>query len=290
MENNLQEPILLKNSFVNNASEKIVLIRHGETLKNALKTKLDVNNINLLQFIDVPINDKGMQQTKNISKVINELNIESVYVSPLYRTLQTAFFLLQNHPQKNKIKVIVHPLLLESSYTKNSFISDFKKSKKEFNENSFIKFDWSIFDKYFPSLKSQWLYFLNWIDNQDILKYINTDKDPFKNLSDSDDFSLNKNEVKIAFEQFNKLLSENKIERLESLYGLYQRFEKFKKEIKEKHKETLNNKDKKILVITHSAILKIIQIKFDNNTNKKSNKLPDNIFLPKNCEIISINI
>ena len=70
-----------------------------------------------------------------------------------YRALQTITLVLENHPNKENIKIIVHPLISELIIGIQDFLFDIKKTKKDFNMNSKIKIDWSYFDEYVKNSK-----------------------------------------------------------------------------------------------------------------------------------------
>ena len=79
--------------------------------------------------------------------------LEKVYVSPFYRALQTLTYSLESHPNKDKIIAVVHPFVSEITNCINDYILDIKQTKKDFNLNSIIKIDWSLFDEYIKSIK-----------------------------------------------------------------------------------------------------------------------------------------
>ena len=84
-------------------------------------------------------------------------------------------------------------------------------------------------------------------------------------------------------------LSYKKNKRLESLKHLQERFKKFCDYIKDQHKDSLNDKNKKIFVISHCAYMKsgtdMTPYKSDN-----IQKFHNSCYTPKNCEILSYNL
>ena len=66
-----------------------------------------------LNDIDTPLHPIGVEQAINSSNYINELDIHTVFISPLLRTLETAELLFKTHPKKDKIKFIVLPEISE---------------------------------------------------------------------------------------------------------------------------------------------------------------------------------
>ena len=75
--------------------------------------------------------------------------------------------------------------------------------------------------------------------------------------------------------------------RFESLKHLEMRCNKFLEYIKENHKDTLYNKENKILVITHISYIKVANDRTIYENEDILNYHP-NSYSYKNCEIISI--
>jgi len=78
-------------------SNKLILIRHGET---------NHNKKGLLQgMINTKLNEKGKRQSLEVAKKINNLSvtdisIDGVFCSPLYRALQTYDIIMKNINEK----------------------------------------------------------------------------------------------------------------------------------------------------------------------------------------------
>ena len=150
--------------FAKNLEGKIIFIRHGETdynidiNKKGSKIKFDIN------YLDGHLNSNGEKQAENSSDKFNNIDIEAIYVSPLYRTLESAFILFKNHPKKDNIQLIVHPLLTEVVSSMNNFTDDIEIKKSIYNEKSEIKVDWSLFDEEFKTKEEQNFYYLNYVN------------------------------------------------------------------------------------------------------------------------------
>ncbi len=66
----------------------IYYIRHGET---------DYNMLRRIQgCIDIPLNDRGKSQAREAGKLIEDVDFDAVFCSPLTRTQQTAKYVLGN--------------------------------------------------------------------------------------------------------------------------------------------------------------------------------------------------
>ena len=145
--------------YAKNLSGKIIFIRHGETDYNIDFSKKGAKIKGDIHYIDGHLNSTGERQAINSSKNFKLLNIEDVYVSPLYRTLQSATLFFKYHPNKKNITIHVHPLLTEVVSSVNNFTCDIEGTKKIFNMNSEIKVDWSIFDNEFKTPQEQNFFF-----------------------------------------------------------------------------------------------------------------------------------
>ena len=55
------------------------------------------------------LSQKGWQECSNKSNTANQLDIEIVLVSPLRRSLETAYCMLKDHPNFSQIKFILTP-------------------------------------------------------------------------------------------------------------------------------------------------------------------------------------
>ena len=261
---------------------KLLLMRHGETFFNLDKDK-EGRKTNP-KYIDCKLTLNGIEQTKSIKNILNKLSIEKVYVSPMYRASQTAIYCLEDHPNISNIKVIIHPLVNEITSCVQDYLLDIRKTKKDFNINSKIKFDWSIFDEFVKTLK--WDENFYYFDNFDCFDE-NKKNEMYKKLKylyDINDFiSLEKELGELAVIRY----KQNK--RFESLKHLQFRFNKFIEYIKEKHKDNLNNKENKILVITHTSFIKCATDRTIYE-NKNIQTFHPNSYSSKNCELISIKI
>ncbi len=100
--------------------------------------------------------------------------------------------------------------------------------------------------------------------------------------------SGNMKELKNGLSSLAKLLFRAK-KRSESLRHLQGRFQKFKDFIKEKHKNTLNDKEKKIFVVSHSSFMTsgTDMTPYESETIQKFHP---SCHSPKNCEIFSYKL
>lgn len=269
-----------KLTYSSDTSGKFLFMRHGQTWYNR---NTDLSKRYNPDLCDAHLSDEGINQIKSIQEIINKLNLEKVYVSPYYRALQTATIALENHPNLEKIKIIVHPKISEVVCGAHDFIFDIKKTKKDFNMNSKVKIDWSYFDKYVKTsnYEENFIYF----ENIDLLdeKEKNEEYFKLKNLYDENDSKEGyKKELKRFLEEKNKIKF-----KYESLRHPYKRFEEFKEYLINEHKDTINDNSKKVLCISHNIFISTAIIPKQDLYNENS-KL--NLHKLKNGEIITFFI
>ena len=259
---------------------KFLFIRHGQTIcnsdKNYKKRKVNEN------YIDSHLSEKGIIQTKNLKEKLDGLNIEAIYVSPLYRSLETAKYMLENMNYKGEI--IVHPLISECPNCIDDFIFDINETKKDFSD---LKINWNIFDEYIKTYQK-------WNENFYYFEYFNRLKEDEKvikynkllNIYNKKEMTEFKKEIVKEIPQiiFNE---EKSIQPFESFKHVYSRFLDFKQFLLEKHKETLNDLNKKIIVITHGDFLGVITNKYLYDSDD-INYFPRDCCHCNNCDLISI--
>lgn len=267
--------------FEKNLKGKIIFIRHGETNYNIDFSKKGPKIKGDMHYIDGHLNATGERQAINSSKNFKLLNIEDVYVSPLFRALQSATLMFKNHPNKNNITIHVHPLLTEIVSSVNNFTYDIENTKKIFNMNSEIKVDWSIFENEFKTPQEQNFFYFNYIDllpkekNEEIKKKLYE--------------SYGTDKVKQSVAELGKLIVDLKMKRLESLNHLFKRAVSFKVFLVEKYKVSMNDKDKKIFIVSHSCYGQMFTTKECYN-KKTITEYPKDSCETSNCEAISVFI
>ena len=262
--------------------EKLLFMRHGQTDFNADK-HIIARRTNI-KYIDCQINSKGIKQAISRQAILNTLSFEKVYVSPFYRTLQTLTYALSDHPFRENIVAVVHPLVAEGANCINDYILDIKQNKKDFNLNSSVKVDWSLFDEYIKGIKYDENFF--YFDNFDCFNEKEKQKIylRLKELYDKG----NMNKFKIGLSDLAKRRFESKI-RFESLKHLQGRFKKFNEFIRENHKETLENKDKKIFVVSHGSYM-TSGTDMTPYQSEKIQRFYSTCYSPRNYQILSYKL
>ena len=279
----MSEPNLNPQKYEQNTNGNFLFIRHGQTICNSDKDlkgrKFNPN------YIDSHLSEKGINQSKNLKEKIEKFDIEAIYVSPLYRSLETAKYMIENMDYKGEI--IVHPLIIECLNCIDDIIFDVRQTKKDFQD---LNVNWNIFDEYVKKYKK-------WDENFYYFEYFNRLNDEEKDIKYNKLLNLYKNGDMMEFKQgivneiqrkvFNEDLSINPFE---SFKLVYSRFFEFKNFLSTKHKDiSQNDSNKKIIIITHSNFLGVITNKYlydDDNINY----FPEECCHCKNCDIISIYI
>ena len=269
------------NKFTSDSSGKFLFMRHGKTRFNQ-----DRNAYRQIfpEYTDCDLSEDGIKQAKMSQEQINKLSIKDVYVSPFYRALQTTSICLENHPNINNISVIVHPLLAEIEGCTHDFLYDINKNKKNFSNKSKVKFNWSEFDKYVKNIKydENFFYFNEFNMIEDKIK--NEFYTRLKKYYTGGNMTFCEKEIeKLAIYRIQSGI------RFESLKHEYERFVNFYKYLYEKYKDNFDDKNNKILCISHSDIIKIgtSLIPYESDKITKSNTYFKFI---NNCQIVSITL
>ena len=150
-------------------SGKFIFVRHGETNYNVIiqKIKKEIAGVDPIH-LDMPLNEKGVAQSLELSKSLKDFKIKIVITSPLRRTLETTYNSLKNHPDKDKIKILICPLVTETVTATHDYSINIHKKKEYFSKKNLgMDFDWSLFEEEFPFLGDQEFYYLKFIDNID---------------------------------------------------------------------------------------------------------------------------
>ena len=279
----INEQSIITKMYDKTLNGKIILMRHGETEFNKQFTYTGVKVKYDPKYLDSHLNSNGIKQATKASQKFKNFNIETIYVSPLYRSIETASIIVKNHPNKDNIICIVHPLLTEILSNMQNFTYEIEKTKEKFNMNTEIKVDWSIFDQYFPEEKEQNLYFFKYIDTMNEEKKNNE----YKKIMDN----YGKKKFVESIGSLGKILRGG---RLESLNNLYKRITEFKEFLRQKYfdNNSLNNEndnDKKVVIVSHQNFGRIFTSKSCIELKKIKN-YPKDSYPLKNCEAISVYI
>ena len=279
----MSEPKLNPQKYTQDTESKFLFIRHGQTICNSDKDlrgrKFNEN------YLDSHLSEKGINQAKNLKEKLDKFDIEAIYVSPLYRSIETAKYMIENLNFKGEI--IVHPLISECLNCIDDIIFDVRETRKDFQD---LNINWSIFDEYVNKYKK-------WDENFYYFEYFNRLDEEQKNIKYKKLLDLYKSGNMLEFKKgiveeiprkiFNEDLSINPFE---SFKLVYSRFLEFKNFLSIKYKDNEpNDLNKKIIAITHGNFLGVITNKylFDNDD---ISYFPKECCHCKNCDIVSIYI
>ena len=64
-------------------------------------------------LIDSRLCEEGIEQCVVAGRQLAETNIRAIIVSPMRRTLETAYYLFKDHKNFNTMDIVLHPMLRE---------------------------------------------------------------------------------------------------------------------------------------------------------------------------------
>lgn len=80
-----------------------------------------------LKIIDSPLSPKGIDQWKKASELAHSVDFDYIFVSPLRRAIETAYYMFRSHPNFHRIKFILHPMVRENIMTAGDIPGDINK-------------------------------------------------------------------------------------------------------------------------------------------------------------------
>lgn len=272
--------------FTTDTSGKVLYVRHGKTEFNYTKDIIGEDVQSHAELVDSCLHAQGLDSLKNAIRTLSTLKFEAIYCSPMKRTLQTVYHLLENHPQRESIIVYIHPLITEKVNGVHDYSFDIIKKKCEYNMKSKVKFNWTIFDTYFKTQIEQEMFQFAYCPKD--IPELNALIKQVEELYSKGE----KEAMKTTYAKFGEYLVGHKMNTFETHYHAFRRNICFKRFLLKKLTEdgTLEKTDEKILIVTHSALAKV-------GTSSKAYSLldnmtsyPDDSHLCKNGEIISMHI
>ena len=265
----------------------LLFIRHGETAYNTLSKSFGKEITRTSRgYLDCELNENGEAQAQALSKKLSEYKINYAFSSPALRCLQTCLISLKSHPEREQITIFVHPFLCETVSGVNGFCLNIREKKKNFNFQSEIKFDWSIFDSLFPDQQLQDIFFLNFIKRDDS-RFLE-----ISNKLQSEEILNDKTLLENKLVELSSFYVRNS-KRPESLQDFFERSVKFKAFIREFITcYSLNEKIHKIPIFTHSGFTRISSSQFAYDIQKRGtiDSFPKDCYQQENCEITTIHI
>lgn len=260
-------------------SSQVLLQRHGRSLANESYAMIkDHSNFEELSkwicdpsLRDPRLSETGHQQWRDARPLVNNLKIHTVFVSPLRRTLETAYLCYSAHPDFERIRFVILPIIRESLNTSSDIPSDVDQVIEEFKE-LIPQLDDSLLDQY----EDRKHYFIEDLqtDVKDVIK---------AELGDDDEDPLGSN----AYELFIRESKQVFPGRLESKWNVYDRSVKAKKFIKNYIGNYQIPKDQKIVILAHWIYFYMHTGSWDWKCDReKELSYPTEYIRMKNCEIL----
>ena len=134
----------------------VLLVRHAKSEINFAYTDAhdkgasydEIKNIiSDRKYRDCELSQEGLEQCAKEAKLINSINVHTVFISPLRRALQTAVNLFKNHPNFESIKFILLPAAREAIEGADDLPWNIDSILSEFG-SEFPNLCTSHFDKY----------------------------------------------------------------------------------------------------------------------------------------------
>ena len=91
--------------------------------------------------------ENGKKEWEDAVEEANSIDIHTVFVSPLRRALQTAYYVFKNHPNFEEITFVVLPKLKEGLKTWSDIPNNINDTFNEFSKK-FKHFDTDLFNWY----------------------------------------------------------------------------------------------------------------------------------------------
>jgi broad specificity phosphatase PhoE len=270
-----KQPITIK-PFCRGKRGPFLFLCHGETMYsnevNTMEKALEA--IDNSSYLDQGLHSKP----QSVYNILIDTDVKCIITSPAKRCLETVRLILQEHPKKDYIRVIIHPLLIELIGGSYDIPCNTELKKDLYNKCSDISFDWSEFEKIFPNKNMHEHFFLNYIDN-------------FESF-DAEYLSLiNKLKADFSYDILFNLLEKFKDCRksLETVGSAYYRMLSFKKFLKSYCADYLTSKSEKVVIVTHPNMIKLACV--EKNADIRNVNIFSDEFLKINClDIITINI
>ncbi|TNV81614.1 hypothetical protein FGO68_gene2110 [Halteria grandinella] len=225
-------------------------------------------------LIDPCLHQKGIDQAKSQQDLFNQLKFAQVFVSPLRRTIETAALLLQSHPDKDNINLVLLPLAKENFHTSNDLAMEYKELKAYAESVSRIyglKVEFGLFQQYAEQGEYMGLSVDTWYYQ------VLTNQGKRQKLLE---LCKTKNHHAVGCEA----VKANDSSLLESNQDLYDRILKLREFLSTQARNATNSE--KILLVTHSGIMKTLFSEgYDNKTHQFINTRQF-----QNCEAVPYSL
>ena len=254
-------------------TNQVVLYRHATSNENIKFSKKGITSEEMKELNcseverDSEIADVGIDLAVSKQKIFNNMNIHTVFVSPMKRALQTAYHSFKNHPNFDEIKFVILPKTRESINFSSGIPSNIDIVIDQFKE-VFDNLDDSELDKYSDRLH----YFI-----EDIDKHMYEEILEEKQYKESD--PIKSNVFDLIIEKAQKL----KPKELESKLSILKRANSVKQHVLDYIKNV--DPEQKVVIVTHDLFLRYWTGEWHGsiyNDEKSDIRKPDEYFHFKN--------
>ncbi|CAI2377065.1 unnamed protein product [Moneuplotes crassus] len=277
MENQLS-PLVKKPCANLKEAGQVLIQRHARSLANESYAKIkDLSDFEEVskwicdpKFRDPKLSETGHHQCREARPLVNGLKIHTVFVSPMRRTLETAYLVYHTHPDFKNIRFVILPVIRESLNTSSDIPSDIDFIVEEFRE-LIPQLDDSLLEAYCDRKH----YFIE--DLQDEVKNVIQAE-----LGENTEDPLGSNAYDLFIRESKKIFPA----RLESRWNVYDRSVKTKNFVKNYIKNYHIPKDQKIILLAHCIYFYMHTGKWDQKCSRKEElPYPAEFIRMKNCEI-----
>jgi len=265
-----------------NYEGQILYIRHGNTDYNILfENKEDKSILFNEKYQDTCLNEKGRNQSLELSKILTDFNIKYVFCSPLLRAIQTIQIALEDHKNRKTMRFYLHPLLNETLSGTCDFSKNMEIKKKSVNEYCTNEDCLKYLDEFCKENNiSDEIFYLKFLDSDLI------DQEVCKDLI----YKITSNKQEGMIGNLVKELTDTKTcNKPENYNGTFRRVKEFKEFLKKFLENNKLEKNEVVCVISHSAFIRL-------SRSKEAYDIPDLRAYPKdakkldNCGIINLSI
>lgn len=269
---NSYKPPRYNMGFTKEASD-VLLVRHANTLFNLRYVEIEEEHGYGKQIRDLfcdkslrnsELSEFGIEQCKFASKYAKDLELDMVIVSPLHRTMQTAYYLLRHHPQFESVPFVMHPGVREHVF-----------GMSETTRNMAEAID-TKYSKLFKNLDIQHMYKEGTQEIDEIFYTRGYQPEVQEKFQGKTQDEIDEVIIEFAQKRFPRAS-----EYLEGTYDRCQDVKKFVKHRLETRPQEAQNK--KILIVTHSVFLKFWTGRWD-GMPRPFKALAESYQQVRNCE------
>jgi hypothetical protein len=262
------------------ATSHVFIQRHAKSIANEEYDKIkDHSNFEELEkwILDPRLRDpklceSGVRQWLEARSLVKHFKIHTIFVSPLRRSLETAYHVYKDHSDFESIRFIILPSIRESLNTSSDIPSDIDSIISEFKE-VFPRLDSSLLD----DCEDRKHYFIKDLQS-DVSEVMTSD------LKDDENDQLGSNAYELFIKESKKIFPA----RLESKWNVFDRAVRSKNYIKNYIRINQIPKDQKVIILSHMIYFYMHTGTWDWKCDRDHElSYPTEFIRMKNCEIVA---